>query len=107
MTQEDDQEHRDTRSTRTHQGTVLCQVVSGSTSAKLEEEVKLQPRKIRFKNLIYLGLFTAWYSGVVLFIMYRLRSDDLDRLEAEAYDRIKISNQSGKNLPNQKYKLDD
>jgi hypothetical protein len=78
-----------------------------SFRAKLEEEIRLQPRKIRFKNIMYLGLFTAWYAGVVLFIMYRLRSDDLDRLEAEAYERIKISNRSGQTIPNQKYKLED
>ena len=51
----------------------------------------MQPRKIRFKNIGYLMLFSVWYTGVVLFIMYRLRSNDLDLLEAEAEERIKIS----------------
>ena len=61
-------------------------------SARLEEEVRLQPRKIRAKNFGYLLLFSAWYTGVVLFIMYRLRSDDLDQLEQEA--ELKIRQQS-------------
>ena len=60
------------------------------TNLKIEEEVKMQPRRIRAKNIVYLGLFSLWYASVVLFIMYRLRSDDLDQLEKEAEERIKI-----------------
>lgn len=59
-------------------------------STRIEEEVRLQPRKIRIKNIGYLMLFGAWYSSVVLYIMYRLRSDDLEQLEKEAEDRIKL-----------------
>ena len=29
-----------------------------------------------------------WYVGVVLFIMYRLKPDDLEQLEAEAERRM-------------------
>ena len=29
-------------------------------------------------------MFMAWYIGVTLFIMYRMRGDDLDLLEKEA-----------------------
>ncbi len=58
-------------------------------STKLEEEVRLQPRKVRVRNLGYLLLFSAWYSGVVLFIMYRLRSDDLEQLEQEAARKLR------------------
>lgn len=58
-------------------------------SAKLEEEIRLQPRKVRIKNFGYLVMFSAWYAGVVLFIMYRLRSDDLDQLEMEAEKKIR------------------
>ena len=61
------------------------------SSTKIDEEVKMQPRKIRFKNAAYLAMFGVWYTGIVLFIMYRLRSDDLELLEIEAEERIKIS----------------
>ena len=50
----------------------------------------MQPRKIRAKNVGYLLMFSGWYIGVVLFIMYRLRSNDLDLLEKEAEERIRI-----------------
>lgn len=58
----------------------------------IEDQVRMQPRKIRIKNLGYLMLFMTWNVSVITFIMYRLRSDDLDQLEKEAYDRIRISN---------------
>lgn len=61
-------------------------------SKKIEEEVRLQPRRIRAKNFGYLMMFMAWNVTVITFIMYRLRSDDLDQLEKEAYERIRISN---------------
>lgn len=52
----------------------------------------MQPRRIRMKNIGYLMMFMAWNVTVITFIMYRLRSDDLDQLEKEAYERIRISN---------------
>ena len=54
------------------------------------------------KNLGYMALFMVWNVSIITFIMYRLRSDDLDQLEKEAYQRIKISNignQSGSGRP--------
>ena len=39
-------------------------------------------------------LFLGWYVGAVYFIMWRLKSDDLDRLEKEAEERIKMKNLS-------------
>ena len=65
-------------------------------SFRLDPEIRMQSRSLRAKNLGYLMLFMAWYTGVgkqiklVLFIMYRLKSDDLDTLEKEAEERIKI-----------------
>ncbi len=32
----------------------------------------------------------AWNVGIIGFIMYRLGSDDLDKLEKEAEERIRI-----------------
>lgn len=51
----------------------------------------MQTRKLRLKNVGYLGLFTVWYAGVILYIMYRMKSDDLDELEEEAYENIKYT----------------
>jgi len=57
---------------------------------KLDPELRPQSRRVRMKN-IGLGLaFLGWYVGVMYFIMYRLRSDDLETLEKEAQDRIRI-----------------
>ena len=53
----------------------------------------MQSREIRLKNFGYLMAFMAWYAGVMLFISYRLRSDDLDMLEKEAEERIKLNRQ--------------
>lgn len=62
-----------------------------------EPQMKMQSRKLRFKNVGYLGLFTLWYGGVILYIMYRMQSNDLDDLEKEAYENIKYS--KNENLP--------
>ena len=53
-----------------------------------EHEPKLQKRSVRAKSLGYLGLFMVWYCGVVTFIMYRVKGDDLENLEKEAQERI-------------------
>jgi len=53
----------------------------------------MQPRKIRMLNVGYLGLFLCWYIGAGMFIMNRLRGDDLEILEKEAKDRIEFQKQ--------------
>ncbi len=73
-----------------------------TASMKLDEEVKMQPRRIRMKNIGYLTMFGFWYAGVVLFIMYRLRSDDLELLEKEAEERIRVG-QYGTATASRKY----
>ncbi len=47
-------------------------------------------------------LFMAWNITVITFIMYRLRSDDLDKLEKEAYERIRISKLGESQFGNQR-----
>lgn len=42
------------------------------------------------KHFGYFLGYAAWFGGVVLFIMYRLKSDDMSSLEKEAEERIKI-----------------
>lgn len=61
---------------------------------KLDPEMQLQNRKVRIQSLGYGLAFLAWYVGAVYFIMWRLKSDDLDRLEQEAEERIRIKNLS-------------
>ena len=56
-----------------------------------EHEPKLQPRTIRMKNMGYGLLAFLWYFGVISFIMYRVKGDDLDELEKEAMEKIKLS----------------
>lgn len=45
-----------------------------------DEELQMQPRDIRAKNWLFLFGFAVWYVGVSLFIMYRMKGDDLDSL---------------------------
>jgi len=49
-------------------------------------------------NLGYGLLFLGWYVGVMYFIMYRLRSDDLETLEKEAQDRIRVRKMVRENM---------
>jgi hypothetical protein len=55
-----------------------------------DDEPQLKPRKVRLKIWWYGFLFACWYVGVTLFIMYRMRGDDLDLLEKEARRRQHI-----------------
>lgn len=43
----------------------------------------MQPRDIRLKNIGYGLMFLGWYIGATLFIMYRLKGDDLDVMEKD------------------------
>ena len=51
----------------------------------------MQTRKLRLKNFGLLMAFMGWYATVMLFISYRLKSDDLESLEKEAHIRIKLN----------------
>lgn len=53
----------------------------------MDPEIEMQPRHIRFKNLGYGMLFVLWYVCASLFVMYRLKGDDLDSLEREVKQR--------------------
>lgn len=44
-----------------------------------------------------LAFFGVWNVAVVLFIMYRLRSNDLDELEKEAQQRLRLGNSYNNN----------
>jgi hypothetical protein len=55
-----------------------------------DDEPQMKTRSVRLKIWWYGFLFAAWYAGVTLFIMYRMRGDDLDLLEKEAYRRQKV-----------------
>ena len=60
---------------------------------QIEDHVpKMQTRSVRLKSLFYMSLFMSWYVGVVLFIMYRVRGDDLDDLELEAMESVRVKN---------------
>ncbi len=47
----------------------------------------MQPRNIRAAHFMYGMLFLAWYVGATLFVMYRMKGDDLDSLEREVQKR--------------------
>ena len=50
----------------------------------------MKSRSVRAKIWMYGMMFLAWYVGVTLFIMYRMRGDDLDLLEKEALRRQRV-----------------
>lgn len=50
----------------------------------------MQSRELRFKHIGYGLLYFSWFTGAILFIMYRLGGDDLEKLEKEAEERIKL-----------------
>ncbi len=85
----------DFRGTKIDRGTVSdqrMQLSKEQLANMLEEHVpKMQPRKIRLKNTAYLLGFMAWNVGVMMFVMYRVRGDDLSDLEKEAKERINLS----------------
>ena len=60
-------------------------------SYKLDPELKMQSRSLRLKNFGYFMAFLTWYTTSILFITYRLRSDDLETMEKEAQERIRIN----------------
>ena len=65
--------------------------VSSFSSFELDDAPRMQSRRLRLKNFGLLVTFISWYAAVMLFISYRLRSDDLETLEKEAETRIKLS----------------
>lgn len=42
-------------------------------------------------------LFALWNVGVVTFIMYRVKGDDLDELEREAMEKLEFEEMNEKN----------
>lgn len=56
-----------------------------------EDEYKMQSRELRLKNLGWMMAYMAWFGGVIAFIMYRLKSDDLDDMEKQAQEKIRIN----------------
>lgn len=60
-----------------------------------DEELKMQPRALRFRHFMYFMGFAAWYIAVNLFIMYRMKGDDLDSLEKEVQQREKRKREIG------------
>jgi hypothetical protein len=60
-----------------------------------DSELKMQPRDIRMKNIGYGLMFLAWYIGASLFVMYRLKGDDLDSLEKEVMMRERRKKEMG------------
>lgn len=57
----------------------------------IEPEIRMQSRKLRMKNIGYMGCFLVWYIGAMGFIMYRLKGDDLETLEKDAKERIEMT----------------
>ena len=70
----------------------------------MDPEIRMQSRILRLKHFGYFLAYGAWFGGVVLFIMYRLKSDDMSSLEKEAEERIRIQ-KAVKEL--QKHNLND
>ncbi|CAD8132725.1 unnamed protein product [Paramecium octaurelia] len=57
---------------------------------KLDEELKPQSRELRLKNAFYFCIYMGWFAGVILFVMYRLGSDEIGDMERSAKERIRL-----------------
>lgn len=53
----------------------------------LDEELKPQTRELRLKHAFYFTVYMSWFAGVILFIMYRLGSDEIGEMEKIAQER--------------------
>ena len=42
-------------------------------------------------------LFMMWYAGVITFIMYRVKGDDLDEMELEAMEKLRFQEMTKNN----------
>ena len=75
--------------------TATPEQVLAKTRTMEDEDIKMQPRNLRVKHFFYGMAFLAWYIGATLFIMYRMKGDDLDSLEKEVKAREKRKNDLG------------
>mgnify|MGYP003613587643 CR=1 FL=1 len=56
-----------------------------------EDKPRMLPRKARLQSFFYLCLFGLWNAGVILFIMNRVGGRDLDKLEEEAHQKLRVA----------------
>ena len=56
----------------------------------IDQGPKMLPRKQRFKVWMALIGITSWFTGCFFLVAYRLRSDDLELMEREVYEELKL-----------------
>ena len=54
------------------------------------DQYQMLPRKTRLKASLQMLFYIIWYLGMAVFIMKRVGGNDIDELEKEAYERLKI-----------------
>ena len=57
---------------------------------EIERGPKMLPRKIRLKAWLALGTFVCYILGCFYLTKYRLRSDDLELMEREVYEELRM-----------------
>ena len=65
---------------------------------EIETGPKMLPRKIRFKAWLALSGFICYILGCFYLTKYRLRSDDLELMEREVYEELRMKKQVDKFL---------
>ena len=60
------------------------------------------PRKVRFKVWMALIGFCSWFAFVYFIISFRLKSDDLELMEREVYEELKMKKQVEQFIKKQK-----
>ena len=57
---------------------------------EIEKGPRMLPRKTRFKVWAALTGLVSWFGMCFCLIAYRLRSDDLELMEREVYEELKM-----------------
>ena len=57
---------------------------------EIEKGPRMLPRKQRFKAWLALGAIFGWFFACYSIVSFRLRSDDLELMEREVYEELKM-----------------
>ena len=70
----------------------------------IDEGPRMLPRKQRFKVWGALFVLAGWFFACFSLIAYRLKSDDLELMEREVYEELKMKKQVQKFMDDNKHK---
>ena len=78
---------------KTYTGASTMDTSSGALERQmygLDKGPRMLPRRQRFKVWLALTAIGGWFFGCFSLIAYRLRSDDLELMEREVYEELRV-----------------